>query len=189
MNNIYDMDLTRTLPQVLKNDPEIMAIAMVIADQLRKVAKQAEETIIFARIDSLPEALLDIIAYDLHVDWYDYEYPVNIKREVIKNSIKIHRQMGTKYAVETALNEIFPGTTVKEWPEFGGAPYTFRIIVNITAAGVSKEKQNDVLDKVKFYKNLRSHLESINYVSIASGKIVTAGACFSSTSIIIYPEE
>ena len=70
-NDLYSVDFTRALPPVLKNDPNMLAIATVIAEQLQATAQQIRKNIIYARIDELEEPILDILAYDLHVDWYD----------------------------------------------------------------------------------------------------------------------
>lgn len=162
-NDLYSVDFTRALPPVLKNDPNMLAIATVIAEQLQATAQQIRENIIYARIDELEEPILDILAYDLHVDWYDYSYPLEVKRQTIKDSVKIHRKLGTKYAVETALGAVYPGTKVKEWFEYGGKPYMFKVIIGATDSGVSADRQAAVLERVRFYKNLRSHLEAISY--------------------------
>ncbi|MPN30134.1 hypothetical protein SDC9_177592 [bioreactor metagenome] len=126
-------------------------------------ANQIKKNIIYARIDELDEEILDILAYDLHVDWYDYTYPIEVKRATIKDSVKVHRKLGTKYAVETALGNVFPGTKVSEWFQYGGDPYMFKVNIGITETGVTVEKQAAVLERVRFYKNLRSHLEAISY--------------------------
>ena len=128
-NDIYSIDFTRSLPPVLKNDPKMIALARTIAEQLQVTARQIEKNIIYARIDELDEQTLDVLAYDLHVDWYDYSYPIEVKRQTIKDSVKVHRKLGTKYAVETALGAVYPGTKVQEWFEYGGKPYTFRVII------------------------------------------------------------
>ena len=165
MNNsdIYSVDFTRSLPPTLKDDPEINALGRAIAEQLQITARQIKQNIIYARIDELDEQTLDILAYDLHVDWYDHSYPIEVKRQTIKDSVKIHRRLGTKYAVETALGAVFPGTRVEEWFEYDGDPYTFRVIINATENGVTAAQQAAVLERVIFYKNLRSHLEAVRF--------------------------
>lgn len=165
MNNsdIYSVDFTRSLPPTLKDDPEINALGRAIAEQLQITAQNIRRNIIYARIDELDEQTLDILAYDLHVDWYDHSYPIEVKRQTIKDSVKIHRRLGTKYAVETALGAVFPGTRVEEWFEYDGDPYTFRVIINATENGVTAEQQAAVLERVIFYKNLRSHLEAVRF--------------------------
>lgn len=50
----------------------------------------------------------------------------------------IRYQFGTKAALVYALSQICPGASVEEWFEYGGDPYYFRIILDIT------ENRNDV---------------------------------------------
>ncbi len=92
----------------LKNDPTMTALARVIAEQLQGTVRQIGKNIIYARIDELDEQTLDVLAYDLHVDWYDYSYPIEVKRRTIRDSVRVHRRLGTKYAVETALGRYSP---------------------------------------------------------------------------------
>lgn len=162
-DDILSIDFTRTLPPALKNDPNMFALATVISQQLHNNMNTIDSNVIYARIDVLPEWVLDVLAYDLKVDWYDYTYPVEVKRATIKDSVKVHRKLGTKYAVQTALGNVFPGTKIEEWFEYNGDPFMFRIIIDATTAGISEERQAEILERVKFYKNARSHLESINY--------------------------
>lgn len=165
MNNedFYSADFTNSLPPALKNDPDMMTLAQTISAQLQTTAAEVRKNIIYARIDELDEATLDVLAYDLHVDWYDYSYPVEVKRRTIRDSIQVHRRLGTKYAVEKALGAVYPGTKVEEWFEYGGDPYKFRVVIGATEAGITADRQAAVLDRVRFYKNLRSHLEAISY--------------------------
>ena len=128
-------------PHPLKNDPTMTALARVIAEQLQGTVRQIGKNIIYARIDELDEQTLDVLAYDLHVDWYDYSYPIEVKRQTIRDSVRVHRRLGTKYAVETALGAVFPGTRVQEWFEYGGEPYMFKVIIGATESGVSADRQ------------------------------------------------
>lgn len=154
MNNedFYSADFTNSLPPALKNDPDMMALSQTISAQLQTTAAEIRKNIIYARIDELDEATLDVLAYDLHVDWYDYSYPIEVKRRTIRDSIQVHRRLGTKYAVEKALGAVYPGTKVEEWFEYGGDPYKFRVVIGATEAGITADRQAAVLDRVRFIK-------------------------------------
>ena len=186
MNDLYSIDFTRSLPPALKNDPDMLALARAIGSQLQDVARQIKESIIYARIDELVEQTLDILAYDLHVDWYDYSYPIDVKRRTIKDSVKVHRRLGTKYAVETALGAVFPGTRVEEWFEYDGDPYTFRLKIG-AGDGVTAQQQAAVLERVRFYKNLRSHLEMISYQMEQRTTIHAVGFHAIGTRVEVWP--
>lgn len=164
-NDLYSVDFTHSLPPVLKNDPDMLALAQTVAEQLRLTAGEIRKNIIYARIDELDEQTLDILAYDLHVDWYDYSYPIEVKRKTIKDSVKVHRKLGTKYAVETALRAIFPIANVEEWFEYDGKPYHFRLIIDVSNHSVDPQKHRRVIERVAYYKNLRSVLDSIYLIS------------------------
>ena len=193
-NDLYSVDFTRSLPTVLKDDPEMYALGRTIAEQLQAAARQIRQNIIYARIDELDEQTIDILAYDLHVDWYDYSYPIEVKRRTIKDSVKVHRRLGTKYAVETALGAVFPETRVEEWFEYEGRPYTFRVIINLTDSDIlTVAKQKEVLKRLNFYKNLRSHLDEVRYILIPEKSWATVGGALAgskgtdSATIIVPP--
>ncbi len=157
-NNIQTADLLRTLPPSLKHDGRMMNLAKVISGELRRNINLVNQNIIFARIGELPEEVLDALAYDLHVDWYDYNHPVEAKRAVIRDSVKVHMRLGTKYAVVTALGSLYPETEVEEWFQYGGQPYYFRIVLDVTNSHVTAS-YSEIIKAVNLYKSLRSKLE------------------------------
>lgn len=75
----------------------------------------------------------------------------------------MHRRLGTKAAVEQAIAAIYPKTQVLEWFEYGGEPYHFKLEINLTGSSFDRERQQRVLDRVEYYKNLRSHLDGVFY--------------------------
>lgn len=186
--DIYTIDYTRTLPPVLQNDEKMMAAAQAIAQELQKSARKIRNNIIYARIDELPENILDLLAYDMHIDWYDYDYPVTAKQELIKTGIKVHRKLGTKYAVETAIRAIYPESRVIEWFEYGGEPFYFKVVLNAGNNNI-KIDMDDMVKKINIYKRLTAHLESINIEKTKKGRIfiVPIKEVFIKSSIKVNP--
>ena len=90
-----------------------MALGQVVAEELSDRMSEIEKAAIYPRIDELDEALLDILAYDFKVDWYGYDYPVEVKRRILKSSFYVHRHLGTKGAVETAIQALYPRTSLR----------------------------------------------------------------------------
>lgn len=156
-------NLLRTLPEVLRNDKNMSALASAIADVLAARPAEIQQLMIYSRIDELPEDLLDILAEDFKVDWWDGDYTLEEKRQTLKDSWRVHRMLGTKAAVETAISAIYPETQVSEWFEYGGEPYHFRLLIDSTYEGVDPAKHQRVLDRVEYYKNLRSVLDEVEY--------------------------
>ena len=153
-------NLLRILPPALTQDPSMVALASAGAEALAARRVEIDRVRTISNIDGLEEAVLDILAHDFKVDWYDPEYSLEEKRRTLKGNWLIHRRLGTKYAVRTALNAVYPGTIVQEWFEYGGNPYCFRVV--LPAVGeLTIEKQKRVLSRIQYYKNLRSHLDKI----------------------------
>lgn len=152
-------NLLRTLPEVLQKDEKMKALAASIANVLSMRVGEIESLRIYTRIDELPEGLLDILAYDFKVDWYDYGYPIEAKRNLIKNNVKVHMMIGTKYAVVTGLRGLHPNSDIEEWFEYGGNPFYFRIILDVTDSYVTAV-YTDIIKSVNMYKSQRSKLES-----------------------------
>ena len=75
----------------------------------------------------------------------------------------MHRKLGTKAAVETAISAVYPNTRVREWWEYGGEPYHFMIMLDATFENVDADKHQRVIDKIDCYKNLRSVLDGVIY--------------------------
>ena len=174
---IYESDFTKYLPKPLTHDPKIIALARAATKELLEVSGLAKTVLVYPRIDELPEELLDILAYDLHVDWYDYAYTLETKRNVLKGSVDIHKRMGTKYAVEKAISAVYRTAAVKEWFDYGGEPYHFKVTVNIGDTGLEEETTRQIEEKMWFYKNLRSHCDGIFYaINMKAAEVKAAAA-------------
>ena len=159
---IYESDFTRYLPQPLTHDPKMVALAKAAADELLKVSGAVENVLIYSRIDELPEELVDILAYDMHVDWYDFSYPLAAKRELLKSSVRVHKKMGTKYAIEKALSALYPESEVEEWFEYEGEPGHFHIVCDVTNSRITASYA-DIVRAVRLYKRLSAHMDEVVY--------------------------
>ena len=177
-----------TLPVALQKDPSVVALAEAIAELLARRPEEIDRLRIYPAIDRLDERLLDILAYDFKVDWWDADYSLEEKRRTLKDSWRVHKMLGTKAAVERAISAIYPHTQVLEWFEYGGEPYHFRLDINITNDSVDSAKQRRVLEQLNFYKNLRSHNDGVTYfveAGVASIKTGTTAGLLEMAAIKI----
>lgn len=163
MNNITDIDIN-SLPNSLQSYESIRILGQIIADYLNDISSEIDKTIIFPRIGELSEEMLDVLAYDLHIDWYDYSYNIEQKRNIIKTSINVHRKLGTKYAVETALKAAYPNSKVVPWFETGGKPYSFEVILDISEMDKAV-RFDEVGQIVNYYKSLRDNVSKTEFIS------------------------
>ena len=170
--DMYTVNFADYLPAALKHDPKMRAIAETVTREALRVSGETENVLIYSRIDDLPEALIDILAYDMHVDWYDYSYPLKVKRDILKGSVRVHKKMGTKYAIEKALGALYPQSEVEEWYQYEGEPHHFHIVCDVTENRVTASFQ-DIINAVMMYKRLSSHLDEVVYQASVGIRIET----------------
>lgn len=160
-HGITKENLLASLPAVLANDDNMAALASAVAEVLAARVGEIERVSIYSQIDRLPNELLDILANDFKVDWWDYSYSLQEKRNTLRQSWYVHKHMGTPAAVTAALSAIYPDSKVEEWWDYGGKPYHFRLLIPQDTSTLDAVKYATVLSLVAYYKNLRSVLDSV----------------------------
>lgn len=159
MLTLKDVDLLSLQTSLMKQDPTTQALCAALTPQFQQLADEVKTCLILSRVNELDEAALDELAWQLHVDWYDANAKLDIKRQIIKNSLKVHRYRGTPYAVEQVVQDYFGDGHVVEWFEYNGDPYHFRVVTSNSS--VTGEQANQFAMAVEKVKNVRSHLEQI----------------------------
>lgn len=163
-----------SFPLALQKDPKMVALAHSIANVLEQRLDEINLGQIYTRIDQLPEDLLDILAKDFAVDWYDHDYDLAAKRRTIKSAPYIHRHRGTAGAVLRGIRAIYPGSRLEEWWQYGGEPYHFRVMLDMSGSDASYVSTERVLWAVGYYKSLRSHNDGVYYQSAFGIEIVAS---------------
>ena len=130
-----------------------------LQDELQAVSQATNDIMILAKIDQQPEAVIDYLAWQFHVDFYDIDFDLPLKRQLVKNSIAWHRRKGTKSVVQEMVSSVFTGGTVHEWFEYGGDPYRFR--VEVTKLSDDEMLYNRLIMLINAVKNTRSWLDGI----------------------------
>lgn len=165
--------LTEILPDSLLRDERIKALAEGVDTELEKLTVAAKQVLHLPRIDELSGTILDLLAWQFHVDHYEPLWLDDAtKRNLIRQSIKTHRLKGTRYAVD-AVNAAFNRKVeIAEWYEYGGEPFHFRLSV---APFKSNSDLQTWLRQINEVKNVRSwvdvrferQIEMTLYVGIA----------------------
>ena len=160
MSSMTAETLMSVYPPVLDKDQLFNALGRATAEVLGQAFMDTKHASIYTRIAELDEALLDVLAKDFNIAWYDYNHPLEIKRRVIAAAFSVYFNNGTKGALETAIRAIYPNAVVEEWFDYGGLPYHFRVIIND-----QDPDYNTIQKMIRLYKNERSYLDSISYSS------------------------
>lgn len=126
---IHDLSLLDIAPPSISNDENVKSIIEAVNPELKSVSEAISDAFIISRVNELPERVIDLLAWQWHVDFYEPDLDIATKRSLVLNSIKYHRKKGTKYAIKSALEALGFVPTIKEWfePEMQTAPHTFSI--------------------------------------------------------------
>ncbi len=84
------------------------------------------------------------------------------KRRLVKESIAWHRIKGTPAAIEEVVSAVFDTSEVKEWFEYGGTPYYFKIVTEDVST--DEDNMNRMRRAIASVKNARSWLEKIEFL-------------------------
>lgn len=166
MIKLTDARLTDALPKTLAEQPWVQALAEASRKMRRRVMAYADRTRLFCDIDEASEEALDALAVELQTPLYKNDYPLTVKRQIVKNSMLYYIRSGTRGAVEELLADIYQGAEVEEWFEYGGKPNYFRVAIDISRTTVPVAEMAPAESESWFYsvKRASSALESLSYM-------------------------
>lgn len=166
MIKLTDARLTDALPKTLAEQPWVQALAEASRKMRRRVIAYADRTRLFCDIDEASEEALDALAVELQTPLYKNDYPLTVKRQIVKNSMLYYIRSGTRGAVEELLADIYQGAEVEEWFEYGGEPNHFRVAIDIsrTTVPVAEMTPAELESWLYSVKRASSALESLSYM-------------------------
>lgn len=176
IKDLQSLSLLDILPDNLLADEQVVAAAQALDAELQAVTKATIETLHLPRLDVLPEPVIDLLAWQWHVDYYEpLGMELETKRRLVKESIAWHRMKGTPAAVEAVVSAAFDTSEVKEWFEYGGAPYYFKIVTE--DVNTDKDNLNRMRRAIASVKNTRSWLEKIEFLlHLTDTEVITEGS-------------
>lgn len=186
--DLQSVSLIDILPPNLLADKQIYAAARALDDELQKITAATRNALLLPRLDELSEDVIDLLAWQWHVDFYEPSMSIETKRQLVRESIAWHRIKGTKAAVEKMAQTVFKGGVVTEWFEYGGEPYHFRIDV-LNAPNMTEESRDRLLAVVKASKNTRSWLDELRFRRKAQNDMYYASAPSIHTTYEIRPAQ
>jgi phage tail P2-like protein len=161
------------LPDSIAIFPHLLAFDLAFKRQLDKVPI---ENLLVYLIDRVPADSLPLLAKQFDVLGYKgmrLAQTEKDQRNLIKNALKLHRYVGTVWAIEEALKSIgFSDVIITEGVNGHWAKFSVTISndnVQITAAGYA-----DIIAMINQYKNARSQLDSIR-INIIVDDVLTFG--------------
>ena len=153
------------VPESLLEDKHIRKITEVIDAALKDIYPETAYPALISRIDELDSDTIDSLAWQWHVDFYDEDLSLEVRRELVKKSIDYHRHMGTNYAVDGVIKTCFQNAEIQENWEYGGNPYCFKVIT-IHAGIPDEDELGRIVQAINSVKNTRSSLDGLGFQRI-----------------------
>ncbi|MCX4026616.1 phage tail protein I [Endozoicomonas sp. SM1973] len=158
------------------------------------IKRAAEVNVDFSKLWNLekcPTEYLPWLAWALSVDEWDNGWDEQTKRNVIRESIKVHRQKGTIGALKKALAATDVDIQIEEWfnyeDEAERVPGTFRANVYSRSRGINESEYNNIKQIIEKTKNARSQYDLRLYLANESTTPYVGVAAQSGNTTTVYP--
>lgn len=159
-----DGEIKHILPSWLRERDDVQAISYAIKQQIDKLQAYKAYIYGYAWVDNAPENVLDLMALELNVRYYNESYDIDLKRELIKKAIIIAMKDGTKFAVDTVIQTIYGDGEAVDWYDYNGTPNHFRIDLD-SLDGF--DRLGDMMAVVNAVKRKTARLDSVNIIQSA----------------------
>ena len=159
MNKLEQASYISIFPENLKKYKNLTAFSKNIEKTFKTyIVSKIQNLALFYNLEIQEDKVLDEIAWFFNIDKYRTDLDREIKIKLIKSAYWVHSKKGTKTAVISQLKNLNYEIKIEEWFEYGGRPFTFRLITG----NESKDKNwlKNVLSLIEEYKNVRSILEA-----------------------------
>lgn len=139
--------------------------------------------------DTIPANLLPWMAWAFSVDDWNNNWTEQEKRNVIKNSLFVHKHKGTLAAIKRAVEPLGYIIRIVEWWEDTpqAEPYTFRLEVGLLDKGVDESIYDQFTRLIETNKNLRSHMKALTIKSEITGVAYFGAGMVSGITTTVYP--
>lgn len=183
--DLLDLSLTDILPDSIAGIQEVQDAAKAIDPEMISVSQSIREALILSRIDELSEQVLDLLAWQYHVDNYEpLSLAIEQKRAQVRDAILIHRKKGTPWALKQELKNIgYPVELIEDT----GEPYIFDLHVLLNGQADAAAVYNAAVKAAKRAKNARSKIGTIGLQMQTSGTMRAAAAAVSGATLTVYP--
>lgn len=180
MIDMASFSLSQLLPDSLRRDEESRAMAEALTELFKVVYQESKK---LDPREPIPEHLLDIVAVEEHVDFYDPSLTVEQKRQLIANSFFFHQRKGTPAAVEELIQILFGEGKVVEWFEYGAEPGYFKVVT--TNRAVTNELAEQFIRALNSVKRKSAWLEKVEITQVEEMKLYVGGVLHTGDRMIL----
>lgn len=170
---LHEISLLDVIPSNMRSDKNIRGFAAAWDHMQSFLLERSRLVNLFESLDLLSGRQLDDVAAAIDIPWYDTSFDIAKKRRIIRNYFPIYCRAGTVWAIEEAMGNIFGQAAVKEWYDYGGQEFHFKVIVTEME---SEEKVRMAVRTVDRIRPARTTLDGIEKLSTLTGSL--SAGCF-----------
>ncbi len=171
--------------------PNTTAFEKKIVETTAKTTELNTNLSSLIRVEEAPSDFLSILAWQFSVDRWQDDWPDEIKRAQIKNSIKVHTYKGTNFALRSIVESFGYSLTIHEWWQETpmNAPGTFQITIETNGRALTEKTSKTLVELLHDAKPLTRELKGIeiNVISV-EGETNVACGCYGGDDVTIYPK-
>lgn len=155
MSNLLDANYQQIFPENLKKYKNLKILAIEFEKSMKQgVISKLPKLALYKNLEQQSDEVLSELAYQYSIDNWEETLSREVKINLIKNAYWAHAKKGTKVAIMENLKKFNTPVEVKEWFEYNGAPFTFKI-----SSFYPKTEINWIdalIEIIEKYKNSRS---------------------------------
>lgn len=159
----------------------------IIVEELYEAAVEVPMLHLMANLEKQSDDVLDHLAWQFHVDFYDAKFERQKKIAVIRNAYQSHKYKGTPYALDLVFDSLGLDGHITEWFEDDENPYTFKANINVFDVGINEDTYRMFERLIRHYKNVRSWLEEIIINLNSRNQIYVGSTLEVGHTLTIYP--
>lgn len=137
--------------------------------------------------NTCPVDLLPYLAWAWSVDRWDENWSESVKRQVVRDSMFIHRHKGTIGAIKRVVEPFGYVIKVTEWWQTGDPPGSFRLDVGVLDNGITPEIHDELERLIADARPVSRHLLGLSINLDSQGEFYLSAATFSGDCLTVYP--
>ena len=166
----------KLLPDILRKDKRLRAFAELEGKNFKEVSVKLPYLFVY-KLENLSDSEFEDLAWQFDISKVEWELATDRKQkeELIKNNILLKAKRGTPWAVKRVLELLGLQGQIKEWFEYGGQPYRFKVELGVENREITTSLRDELIKLINEYKNERSWLDELilSYLAKAQVNILT----------------
>lgn len=141
----------------------------IIVEELYEAAVEVPMLHLMASLEEQSDDVLDHLAWQFHVDFYDAKFERHKKIALIRTAFEAHKYKGTPHALDLVFSNLKLKSNIEEWYQYSGEAYHFRVELYMQKGTDDLELARKLIAS---YKNVRSWFDGFVILALDQGFLI-----------------